>query len=448
MFKITAILLLVFIQHADTTKTYSPKTVKKSKTVKGNAEISAKVEKSAKAEKLAKVGKAESSADKIIDVLNYKLSREDVLPVEDGFGVASSSNPTRNPNKFFMTLRYYDETDNHRSACEDEFGSKSDVADFKDDLIQSGLSQSVIWDMMEDLGVEMSPPSNEQYFVTYKGDRKDSKGRTYFFEDHYKKGTPRDFKPLYDDHYKMDLGARKQIFGQVLCYGGKAPPTNPGCMDEKDFRYEGKSFQNCDWVGDKSDRRKKLCKETKVRRNCRKTCEDCDDTPTDSPTVSPTDAPTRSDDCEDDEDFKHNGKSFQNCDWVGDREDRRKRLCTENRDVLKNCPKTCKDCDNDECKNDKDFRHDGVSFQNCDWVGDKEDRKKRLCKDEREVRKNCSKTCKECDNDECKDDKDFRHDGVSFKNCDWIGDNEDRRKKLCREERDVLKNCPKTCKDC
>jgi len=85
--------------------------------------------------------------------------------------------------------------------------------------------------------------------------------------------------------------------------------SDGNCKDDASFRYKGSSKKDCDWIGEKSGRIKKLCPRKsqgkKISESCPVTCGECSDN--DNP----------GDDCEDDASFFLEKQQVQNLrmDW-------------------------------------------------------------------------------------------------------------------------------------
>lgn len=162
--------------------------------------------------------------------------------------------------------------------------------------------------------------------------------------------------------------------------------------------------------------------------------------------------------CTDDAEFREEGSERRSCDWVGENPKKRcKRYDSKTgKRVFEFCRKTCGTC---ACRDDENFRYNGLSDQNCDWVG--QDAEARCALDE-SIRNNCIATCS---TDCCKDNEDFKYLGYPNLNCEWVsGETNSYRTKVSkslRVDKKVLKkrnrrcglkvlaaNCPETCGMC
>jgi len=97
------------------------------------------------------------------------------------------------------------------------------------------------------------------------------------------------------------------------------------------------------------------------------------------------------------------------------------------------------------CVNDRSYRYNNVQKKSCVWVGEKESRRQKLCREKNQVRLACRMTCGIC----CKDDQGYTFDignGV-VKTCKWISQEDSRSSTYCQRKK-VSSNCPITCATC
>ena len=106
------------------------------------------------------------------------------------------------------------------------------------------------------------------------------------------------------------------------------PPTvNGDCLNSPDYKYDNEGH-NCQWVGNKENRRKSICLEPEVRDNCPQTCGICCD---DSSTYK----------------FQHQSGQMKFCRWLGKDKSRQDEYCSSysNGEKVKNmCPLACNLC--------------------------------------------------------------------------------------------------------
>lgn len=157
--------------------------------------------------------------------------------------------------------------------------------------------------------------------------------------------------------------------------------------------------------------------------------------------------------CNDDAEFREEGIEGRDCKWVS--EDSKKR-CNKyddktGRRVFEFCRMTCDSC---ACRDDGNFRFNGISNMDCDWVAqDVETR----CALHDSIRKNCIATCS---SDCCKDNENFNYLGYPSLNCEWVS-GDSKVSKTVEASNEVLKkrnmrcmmrpfaaNCPETCGMC
>ena len=204
------------------------------------------------------------------------------------------------------------------------------------------------------------------------------------------------------------------------------------CQDDPDFLYQGNAGQDCAWVAEKhTDSR---CDHLKVVEHCRATCDIyC------TGTMEPSSIMTG--DYLDD-----NYQEFQN----GDDEEEE-----EPQD----------DFDPDACMDNPNFRFEGVSTQNCDWVATKFTSFR--CS-ESGVSENCPATCDpDCDyetstptsdfdndgnyeddnyDEVCGNNPNFRFQGEPDQSCEWVAQ---KFTPFRCSEAEVSENCPEICNpDC
>merc|ERR1712194_162525 len=98
------------------------------------------------------------------------------------------------------------------------------------------------------------------------------------------------------------------------------------------------------------------------------------------------------------------------------------------------------------CMNSSKFRLNKAKKKHCAYIMFKQDRRKRLCQQNR-VRTGCPSSC---GIDGCCADRDsfrFKNNKLKKKSCEWVNGNPKRRKSYCKRRR-VEAECVKTCKNC
>jgi len=202
----------------------------------------------------------------------------------------------------------------------------------------------------------------------------------------------------------------------------------PPCINDKTFRYKGKTRKTCNWVGAKESRRQKMCSAEKdeIRVACPITCGLC---------------------CEDNPKFKYtNDEGIRvNCAWIAEMDSRSDEYCSRKK-VKSKCRTTCNSCqDKFKCVNNEKFRLDKANNQrSCLWIGGTELRRMKYCVQSR-VRRNCPTTCGLC----CEDNQDFLFNtktGLS-KDCKWIAEQTSRISEYCPRPL-ISTSCPTTCNSC
>jgi len=226
------------------------------------------------------------------------------------------------------------------------------------------------------------------------------------------------------------------------------PPTPnvPECVNNANFKYK---THNCEWIRDNKDRRRELCLEENVLKNCPISCGYC---------------------CADDPDFRFNVSmgGDKKCSWLSKKE-RKTKWCPY---AKVGCPKVCNNClpkvtgiptaipatssptssykptPKGDCVNNFGYIYDADKTHTCNWIRDKEDRRQELCL-EAVVPFKCPISCGNC----CDNDKNYRFKITTGgeKTCSWMIDNEDRIKKWCGEFNNgqlVKDGCPKVCNNC
>lgn len=162
--------------------------------------------------------------------------------------------------------------------------------------------------------------------------------------------------------------------------------------------------------------------------------------------------------CKDDAEFREDGIESRDCEWVSEDSDRRckKYDNKSGKRVFEFCRMTCGTC---ACQDDENFRFDNVQTQNCDWVA--EDVETRCALDE-SIRQHCIATCS---SDCCKDDESFQFWGFPGLDCEWVSgqrnDSKIKVSKSAKVSKEVLAkrnmrcklrpfaaNCPETCGMC
>lgn len=260
-------------------------------------------------------------------------------------------------------------------------------------------------------------------------------------------------------------------------------PTEFVCKNNESFEYD---LRTCQKIA-LSDDRLQVCTNSEVERNCPIACGVC---------------------CEDDETylFRTNSGKIKSCAWIA-KDTQRLKYCNDFRSgkmVRVACPATCNYCPphnvgspfnvislqpshlespsynpSDEpsaksptsapnvgfsttlvngpsstslvCKNNHSFSYQawpGGKFRGCSNIGNKENRRVRLCQVD-EVQDNCPITCGFC----CEDDESFRFitNMGKVKPCKWIGMNLERKKKYCNMfmgQIRIKEACPVSCDAC
>ena len=211
-----------------------------------------------------------------------------------------------------------------------------------------------------------------------------------------------------------------------------------------------------------------------------------------SPSIHSSLSPTMN--CINDEIFLYKDKNGKDCEWVGEKEWRRKNLCANDRSVLQACPLIC-------CYDVAKFIFPVLGkLRSCEWI--KQNNKQIRCQDVHDgmlVSDMCPLACNKCripafptpapsilpsissipstdpstiPSDDptvkpsvvssfrpsiqpsispttfCFDDYEFLHQHIIGQSCHWVGGDEIRRITLCSNNDEVLAACPRTCGCC
>jgi len=97
----------------------------------------------------------------------------------------------------------------------------------------------------------------------------------------------------------------------------------------------------------------------------------------------------QSQDCADARAYRHNGKDYKTCMWIGEKNRRAAKLCKE-ADVLSSCKLTCGVCCHD---NAGSFAINSNEKRQCSWLSN--ETKKKYCED-KNVRVLCPRSCGLC----------------------------------------------------
>lgn len=147
-------------------------------------------------------------------------------------------------------------------------------------------------------------------------------------------------------------------------------PTAYVCVDNPDFRYQGKEKKSCTWIGAKEKRNDNLCKKKSVMMNCKIVCGEC---------------------CEDDMSRKFAvGNKDKKCNYLNKVNKKKKRCPTS--EINKICAKTCGRC----CLDDPTFEfQQGKKTRKCAWLVGKKSRINKWCKED-DVKDACAVACESC----------------------------------------------------
>lgn len=118
-------------------------------------------------------------------------------------------------DKIRLSSKSVGEMANWKQVCTDEFGDKSYVVDWTNDLLRVYDKRDKIQELLDKLGVVNS---GGVYFVTHNDEKWDAQqvGRHAFYMS-YNPGTLRD---IYASYFGVNLGSKKNILGKVLCQAG------------------------------------------------------------------------------------------------------------------------------------------------------------------------------------------------------------------------------------
>lgn len=185
---------------------------------------------------------------------------------------------------------------------------------------------------------------------------------------------------------------------------------------------------------------------------------DTDQCSTGAPTSMPTGAPTSApallvleDTCVNDANFRYEGKSKKDCDWVLKKANSGNDVCDKTSEgilVAEACPLSCGTC----CADDAHFRFDGGADEDCGWVRREHLGGASVCNEKHKrkilVKDFCRSACQTC----CVDDEAFRWNHDDDKDCDWVQKQHAKGKNTCRK-RDaagirIKKFCPVACETC
>ena len=197
-------------------------------------------------------------------------------------------------------------------------------------------------------------------------------------------------------------------------------PTGGACVDQP-LAYKDRSKWDCDWVGEKIDKRcNKTWKNKQLSEYCPATCDaECDNAPVPTPTVAPVPNPTvapvatpTGGACVD-QPLAYKDRSKWDCDWVGEKIDKRCNKTWKNKQLSEYCPVACDaECNNapvptptlapvaaptgDACV-DQPLAYKDRSKWDCDWVGEKAGKRCNKVWKGMPLWEYCPVTCDECE---------------------------------------------------